>query len=174
MQSVKKSARCPLCGLVFDWLCLKQCRFSCPFWNKVEELQWAHSNDLHFNDCQLSEIQEHFTSTPMELAETALRESLRQLRDDSNTSLKNKYHLEHLKFCMQTSFTFQNQPFESAYGTPIAEIVPQKLEATAFETLKPLFGTYFIDKPSAWQHRQRLLHWMGERSLEIEIQGHSA
>ncbi len=51
-----------------------------------------------------------FTSIPKGLAETAVRGSLSQHRDDSNNSLKNEHLLDVLKPCMQTFFTFQNLP----------------------------------------------------------------
>ncbi len=94
-----------------------------------------------------------FTSIPKGLAETAVRASMSQHRDDSNTSLKNEHLLGVLKLCMQTFFTFQNQPYEQIKGTPmgppisgyIAEIVLQKLEAAVFETLKPTFWVRYVD-----------------------------
>ncbi len=60
-----------------------------------------------------------FTSIPKGLAETAVRESLSQHRDDSNANLKNEHLLEVLKLCMQTFFTFQNLPYEQIKGTPM-------------------------------------------------------
>ncbi len=50
--------------------------------------------------------------------------------------------------------TFQNPPYEQIKGTTIGspipgyitEIVLQKLEATAFETLKPPFGVRYVDE----------------------------
>ncbi len=52
-----------------------------------------------------------FTSIPKELAEMAVRESLRQLRDDTNIDLKNEQLVDVMKLCMKTFFTFQGQPY---------------------------------------------------------------
>ncbi len=61
----------------------------------------------------------------------AVRESLSQLRDDTNIDLKNEQLVDFMKLCMKTFFTFQGQPYEQIKGTPmgspisgyIAEIV---------------------------------------------------
>ncbi len=54
---------------------------------------------------------------------------------------------------MQTFFTFHNLRYEQIKGSPIgspisgyiAEIVFQKLEAAAFETLKPTFWVHLVN-----------------------------
>ncbi len=63
-----------------------------------------------------------FTSIPKGLAETALRESLSQHRDDSNVSLKKEHLLDVLKLYMQAFFTFQNLPYEQIKGTPMGSV----------------------------------------------------
>ncbi len=66
-----------------------------------------------------------FTSIPKGLAETAVRESLRQHRDDSNTSLNNEHLVDVLKLCMQTFFTFQNRPYEQIKGAPMSSPISE-------------------------------------------------
>ncbi len=50
-----------------------------------------------------------FTSIPKELAEMAVRESLSQLRDDTNFDLKNEQLVDVMKLCLKTFFAFQGQ-----------------------------------------------------------------
>ncbi len=83
----------------------------------------------------------------------AVRESLSQLRDDTNIDLKNEQLVGVMKPCVTTFFTFQGQPYEQIKDTPmgspisgyIAEIVLQNLEAVAFETQKPSFWVRYVD-----------------------------
>ncbi len=86
----------------------------------------------------------------------AVRESLSQLREDSNTNLKNEHLLDVLKLCIQAFFTFKGQPYEQIKGIPmgspipgyIAAIVLQKLRAAAFEAQKPSVWVRHVDTKS--------------------------
>ncbi len=133
MQNVRTSERCSFLRLMFEssqcWLSDSRTAVSAnSFGIEVnsdvtsketnpqrlpiqQSISWRNSRTL----IQPDEIMVSFDVTslfiyiPKELAETAVRESLSQLRDDSNADLQNEHLLAILKLCMKTFFAFQGQ-----------------------------------------------------------------
>ncbi|BHF74075.1 hypothetical protein SprV_0401715900 [Sparganum proliferum] len=99
------------------------------------------------------DVTSHFTSIPQDLAVETVSELLESQYDETGVTVRRRYLVQLLKFCLTTYFTFEGTTYEQVKWTPmgspllgfIAEAVLQKVETLVFATYKPKFWTRYVD-----------------------------
>ncbi|BHF68846.1 hypothetical protein SprV_0301188700 [Sparganum proliferum] len=105
-----------------------------------------------------------FTSIPQDLAVETVSELLESQYDETGVTIKWRYLVQLLRFCLKTYFTFEGTTYEQVKGTPmesplsgfIAEAVLQKEETLVFAASKPKFWTRYVDDTFVIIKRQKV------------------